>query len=232
MASGPRSPRQLTEDVASKTVTITFGKPRRARRLPARRRRPIPARRSTPRTREAIKLAKAGKIAEARKIYEDLLAKYPTYHQLNAMLAQMYAAENNVPKAMRAPQDRAREGADQRRLPAAPGRAADGVGRQRRGAEDPRHVDIAKVKNPRAFINSAIHKINSGDKVAGGAGCRTAHQADRAVPERSTCCCTCAPAPTSPRPSWPKPRRTSRNTSPRRRRPRRRWRMRRSCWTN
>src|SRR5436190_17964802 len=47
---------------------------------------------------KAIELARAGKIPEARAIYDALLVKYPAVYQLHAMLANMYAAENNAAK--------------------------------------------------------------------------------------------------------------------------------------
>ena len=154
---------KLTEDVASKTVTITFGKtaaPGAA--APAA---PDPATEINAADAEAIKLAKEGKIAEARKIYEDLLAKYPTVHQLNAMLAQMYAAENNVAKAsehVKIALEKEPANVDYLMLHAELlMEAGDKEGAQK--ILDA--IDISKIKNPRAFINSAIHKINTGDKV-------------------------------------------------------------------
>ena len=158
---------KLTEDMASKTVTITFGKAAApgAPAAAARRRRRTRPPKSTAADAQAIKLAKEGKIAEARKIYEDLLAKYPTVHQLNAMIAHDVRRGEQRSESERARQDRPRERADKRRLPDAPGRASDGeqaTKRERRRSSIA--IDISKIKNPRAFINNAIHKINSGDK--------------------------------------------------------------------
>ena len=39
-------------------------------------------------------------VAEGRKIYENLLAKYPTIHQLNEFIGRTYAAEGNFDKAI------------------------------------------------------------------------------------------------------------------------------------
>ena len=49
---------------------------------------------------EGMTLMQAQKFPEARKIFEDLLAKFPDVHQLNAYIAQTYAGENNIPKAV------------------------------------------------------------------------------------------------------------------------------------
>ena len=157
---------KLTEDMASKTVTITFGKAAApgapAAAAPAA---PDPAAEINAADVQAIQLAKEGKIAEARKIYEDLLAKYPTVYQLNAMIAQMYAAENNVPKAsehVKIALEKEPTNADYLMLQA---ELLMETGDKEGAQKILDTIEISKVKNPRAFINNAIHKINSGDKV-------------------------------------------------------------------
>ena len=160
---------KLTEDVASKTVTITFGKAAApgapAAAAPAAPAAPDPAAEINAADVQAIQLAKEGKIAEARKIYEDLLAKYPTVYQLNAMIAQMYTAENNVPKAsehVKIALEKEPTNTDYLMLQA---ELMMETGDKEGAQKILDTIEISKIKNPRAFINNAIHKINSGDKV-------------------------------------------------------------------
>jgi predicted Zn-dependent protease len=112
----------------------------------------------------AIKLAQDGKVAEARKIYEDLLAKHPAVYQLNARLATMYAAENNAAKGLEQIKIAlAKEPAnvDYQMLSA---ELMMELGDKEGAQKVLDTVDMTKVKDPRAFTNSAINKINSGDK--------------------------------------------------------------------
>lgn len=152
----------LTEAVSSKTVTITFGKPPAAAAAapPA----PDPTAEITAEDARAIKLAQEGKLAEARKIYEDLLVKHPTVYQINAMLSQMYAAENNVAKGMehvKVALEKEPNNVDYQLLHAELLMEAGDKAAAQKILDT---LDVTKVKNPRAFMNSAIHKINSGDK--------------------------------------------------------------------
>jgi predicted Zn-dependent protease len=48
----------------------------------------------------AAGLAQGGKVPEARKIYEELLVKYPSVHQLQGFIARTYAVEGQIPKAL------------------------------------------------------------------------------------------------------------------------------------
>ncbi len=147
----------LTEEVPNKTVNITIGKPAQP---PA----PDPSVEINAEDTRAIQLAQSGKIDEARKVYEALLVKYPTVYALNARLATMYAAENNAAKALEQIKIAlAKEPANvdylmlQAELMMETG--------DKEGAQKILDtVDITKVKDPRAFTNSAINKINSGDK--------------------------------------------------------------------
>jgi len=113
---------------------------------------------------KAIELARAGKIPEARAIYDALLVKYPSVYQLHAMLANMYAAENNAAKGLEEIKIAAAKeptNVDYQMLQAdLMMETGDKEGAQK--ILDT--VDITKVKDPRAFTNSAINKINSGDK--------------------------------------------------------------------
>lgn len=149
----------LVEAVPSKTVNITLGKAAPA--TPA----VDPSAEINAQHAEALQLAQAGKIADARKIYDDLLVKYPTVYQLNAMLATMYAAENNAPKGLeqiKIALAKEPTNADWLTLSAElMMEAGDKEGAQKILDS----VDMTKVKDPRAFTNSAINKINSTDKV-------------------------------------------------------------------
>ena len=151
---------KLEEAVPSKTVNITIGKAA----APAAPAAPDPSVEINAQHMEAVKLAQAGKVAEARKIYEDLLAKYPSVYQLNAMLANMYAAEGNAAKAMEQIKIAlAKEPAnvDYQLLQA---EVMMELGDKEGAQKILDTIDLAKVKDPRAFTNSAINKINSGDK--------------------------------------------------------------------
>ncbi|HXG53877.1 MAG TPA: tetratricopeptide repeat protein [Vicinamibacterales bacterium] len=112
----------------------------------------------------AIALAQANKFTEARAIYEALLVKFPTIYQLHAMLGTMYAAENNAAKALehvKIALEKEPANVDWQMLAAELiMESGDKAGAQK--ILDT--VDITKVKDPRAFVNSAINKINSGDK--------------------------------------------------------------------
>lgn len=146
----------LTEDVANKSVTITIGKPAPAAVDPSVE---INAEHA-----KAISLAQAGKIPEARKIYEDLLAKYPTVYQLNAMLAAMYAAENNAAKALEQVKIALAKEPANVEWQVLSAEMMMETGEKEAAQKILDSVDLAKVKDPRAFINNAINKINSGDK--------------------------------------------------------------------
>ena len=107
-----------------------------------------------------MKLLSAQKFAEARKIFEDLLVKFPDVHQLNAYIAQSYAGENNMPKAveyMRIASDKDPTNAEMRLV------LADLImeqGDKPAALEMMKKIDITKVKNPLPFINASISLIN------------------------------------------------------------------------
>ena len=157
----------LAESMPSKTVNITIGKAAAAAPTPT----VDPSAEINAQHAEAVKLAQAGKIPEARKIYEDLLAKYPTVYQLNAMLANMYAAENNAAKALeqiKLALAKEPTNVDYLLLQAEVMMEAGDKAEAQKILDG---IDLAKVKDPRAFTNAAINKINSGDKA----------QADQAI---------------------------------------------------
>ena len=109
---------------------------------------------------EGMALLQGQKYAEARKIFEDLLAKFPDVVQLNAYIAQGYAGENNIPKAvehMRIASDKDPANAEMRLV------LADLImesGDKPAALEMMKAIDIAQVKNPLPFINASISLIN------------------------------------------------------------------------
>jgi predicted Zn-dependent protease len=109
---------------------------------------------------EGMALIQGQKYAEARKIFEDLLVKYPDVFQLNAYIAQSYAGENNIPKAveyMRIASDKDPTNAEMRLV------LADLImeqGDKPAALEMMKAIDITKVKNPLPFINASISLIN------------------------------------------------------------------------
>jgi predicted Zn-dependent protease len=109
---------------------------------------------------EGLTLLQGQKPVEARKIFEDLLAKHPDVYQLHAYVAQAYAAENNIPKAvehMRIASDKDPSNAEMRLV------LADLLmehGDKPAALEIMKTIDITQVKNPLTFINGSISLIN------------------------------------------------------------------------
>jgi predicted Zn-dependent protease len=113
---------------------------------------------------QAVELAQAGKPAEARKIWETLLAKHPNMHQFHGLIGTMYAAEDNPTKGLehlKLVLEKDPGNVDYQVLSA---ELMMETGNREAADKILSTVDITKVKDPRAFINSAINKINSGDK--------------------------------------------------------------------
>jgi predicted Zn-dependent protease len=122
--------------------------------------RPDPGVELNAKAQEAMALMQAQKYPEARKVFEDLLAKFPDVHQLNAYIAQTYSAENNVPKAleyMRIASEKDPTNADVR-LALAELLVAQGD--KPAGLEMVKAVDISKVKDPTPALNVSIGLIN------------------------------------------------------------------------
>lgn len=110
---------------------------------------------------EGMALMQGQKYAEARKVFEDLLAKYPDVHQLNAYIAQSYAGENNIPKAieyMKTASDKDPDNAEMKLV------LADLMmegGDKAAALEMMKSVDVTKIKNPLPLINGSIALINA-----------------------------------------------------------------------
>jgi tetratricopeptide (TPR) repeat protein len=109
---------------------------------------------------EGMTLMQAQKYPEARKIFEDLMVKFPDVYQLNAYIAQTYAGENNIPKAveyMKVASDKDPTNAEMRLV------LADLM--MEKGDKDAaldimRAIDLTKIKNPLPLINASITLIN------------------------------------------------------------------------
>jgi tetratricopeptide (TPR) repeat protein len=143
----------LNEAERTKTVDITIAKPAAT---------VDPSVEINAEHKRAIGLAQSGKIPEARKIYEDLLVKFPTVHQLHAMLAGMYAAEGNSAKGVehiKIALEKDPENVDFKVLAA---ELMMESGDKEGGAKLLETVDITKAKEARAFTNLAINYINAG----------------------------------------------------------------------
>lgn len=110
----------------------------------------------------ALKLAQSGDIPGARKVYEDLMKVYPELHQLHAMMGNLYAAEGNAAKALEhlnIALEKEPANVDWLVLKADVMMEA----KDQAGAEKIlQGIDIAQVKEARAFINLAINQINGG----------------------------------------------------------------------
>jgi thioredoxin-like negative regulator of GroEL len=144
---------KVTVDEAGRTQDITVKMAKHVDRVD-------PAVELNAKAQEGMTLMQGQKYAEARKIFEDLLVKYPDVHQLNAYIAQTYAGENNIPKAvefMRIASDKDPTNAEMRLV------LADLIMEQ---GDKPaalammKEIDISKVKNPLPFINASISLIN------------------------------------------------------------------------
>ena len=113
---------------------------------------------------QAVQLAQAGKPAEARKIWEDLLAKNPSMHQFHGLIGTMYAAEDNAAKGLehlKLVLQKDPNNVDYQVLAA---ELMMELGDKEGADKILNSVDLTKVRDPRAFMNSAINKINTGDK--------------------------------------------------------------------
>jgi predicted Zn-dependent protease len=146
---------KVTLDEANRPPDITVTMPKHVERVD-------PAVELNAKAQEGLSLLQAQKFPEARKFFEDLLAKYPDVHQLNAYIAQSYAGENNIPKAveyMRIASDKDPTNAEMRLV------LADLImeqGDKPAALEMMKAIDITKVKNPLPFINGSISLINEG----------------------------------------------------------------------
>ena len=111
---------------------------------------------------KAAELAQGGKVPEARKIYEDILAKYPTVHQMHHMIARTYAFEGNSDKAiehLRIADEKEPNNAEIQMLM---GDLLMEKGQRDEALKLLNSVDLAKVQDPASFANASISLINGG----------------------------------------------------------------------
>jgi tetratricopeptide (TPR) repeat protein len=103
---------------------------------------------------------KAGRVAEARKIYEAILAKYPTVHQMHTVVGRAYAAEGNMEKALehvKLALDKEPANVETKLLLA---ELLQTTGKKEEAKAILDTVDIAQAKDPFVFVNVAINMIN------------------------------------------------------------------------
>ena len=123
--------------------------------------RPDPGVELNAKAQEGMALMQGQKYAEARKIFEEMLVKFPDVHQLNAYIAQSYAGENNMPKAieyMKTASEKDPENAEMKLV------LADLMmegGDKTAAIEMMKTVDLTKIKNPLPLINGSISLINA-----------------------------------------------------------------------
>ena len=110
---------------------------------------------------EGMTLMQGQKYAEARKVFEELLAKYPDVHQLNAYIAQTYAGENNMPKAIEYMKTASEKDPDNAEMKLVLADLMMEGGDKAAALEMMKTIDVTKIKNPLPLINGSISLINS-----------------------------------------------------------------------
>jgi predicted Zn-dependent protease len=113
---------------------------------------------------QAVELAQAGKNAEARTIFETMIEKHPSLFQLHAGISELYVREGNTAKGIehiRLALEKDPSNVDWQLMHA---ELLMETGDRAAADKILESVDITKAREPRAFMNSAINKINSGDK--------------------------------------------------------------------
>jgi len=110
---------------------------------------------------EGMTLMQGQKYPEARKVFEDLLAKYPDVHQINAYIAQTYAGENNLPKAIEFMKTAADKDPDNAEMKLVLADLMMEGGDKAAALEMMKTVDVTKIKNPLPLINGSISLINA-----------------------------------------------------------------------
>jgi tetratricopeptide (TPR) repeat protein len=143
----------LTAGVRTTTVDITIAKPAPTVN---------PSVEISEADKRAIELAQAGKFAEARAIYEELVAKYPSVHGLHVRIATMYAEDKNPAKGLehvKIALEKEPANVDFKTLQA---ELMMESGDKAGAAKVLESIDLALVRDPRAFTNMAINHINDG----------------------------------------------------------------------
>ena len=111
---------------------------------------------------KAAELAQGGKVPEARKIYEDVLAKYPTVHQMHHMIARTYAFEGNADKALEHLRIVDEKEPNNPEVQMLMGDLLMEKGQRDEALKLLNAVDLSKVQDPASFANASISLINGG----------------------------------------------------------------------
>jgi tetratricopeptide (TPR) repeat protein len=139
----------VTEDMSSITVKLVKAAP-------------DPTIEINEQLKKAAELAQGGQVPAARKIYEDILAKYPTVHQMHNMIARTHAFEGNADKALehlRIANEKEPNDPDVLMLM---GDLLMEKGQRDEALKLLNSVDLSKVQDPASFANAAISLINAG----------------------------------------------------------------------
>ena len=139
----------VTEEMG--TVTVKLGKAA-----------PDPTIEVNAQLQKAAELAQGGKVPEARKIYEDILAKYPTVHQMHHMIARTYAFEGNADKAIEHLRIAMEKEPDNAEVQTLLGDLLMEKGQRDEALKLLNGVDLSKVQDPSSFANASISLINAG----------------------------------------------------------------------
>jgi tetratricopeptide (TPR) repeat protein len=99
-------------------------------------------------------------IAEGRKIYETLLAKYPTLHQLHEFIGRTYAAEGQYDQAIEHVRIAVDKDPDNVQAKVFLGDLLMEKGDKAEAQKLLESIDLTKVEDPAPFINLVIGKIN------------------------------------------------------------------------
>jgi Tfp pilus assembly protein PilF len=139
----------VTEDIG--TMTVTLAKPP-----------PDPTIEVNAQLQKAAELAQGGKVPEARKIYEDILTKYPTVHQMHHMIARTYAFEGNADKAIEHLRVAMEKEPDNAEVQTLLGDLLMEKGQRDEALKLLNGVDMSKVQDASSFANASISLINGG----------------------------------------------------------------------
>lgn len=108
----------------------------------------------------AAELFQNKQIAEGRKIYETLLGKYPTLHQLHEFIGRTYAAEGQYDKAIEHVRIAVDKDPENVQAKVFLGDLLMEKGDKAEAQKILESIDLTKVEDPAPFINIAIGKIN------------------------------------------------------------------------
>jgi predicted Zn-dependent protease len=111
---------------------------------------------------KAAALLNARKYADARAIYESLLEKYPTVHQLHPMIARTYHAEKDLDKAVEHLRMAVETMPDNVEAKLLLGNTLIEAGKTDEGKQILSAIDSSKITDPTVLLNVGITLINQG----------------------------------------------------------------------